>query len=390
MKIFLVLVVNVNNLLVTTSPPCNEYEDLGFSCTENCDAKNFEDDQEDQWYQEYTTKYIQNQADRQRFKSAAQEGECGTYAEYCCHSSLITSEEKACGKRNVEGIDGIESKKSVSAKYGEWPHVCLILEKTKDNEILLRKDKRRTASLVSSNVLITGAHVFDDDLSDDNQLIVRCGDWDVQYYNETKKYEDQNVTSYKIHPDYNMSNLQNNFAVVFTSGHFIYKQHVSPICLPEVDQDLYQLENCHVSGWGKARLDAQELQRIQKSVEVSIIDHDNCQADLRTTAVGEYFILDDSFLCGRAKENYHVYIGDGGAPLVCNPPGSNSYLQIGITTGGVNNDETVLYADVTKGLCWADEVVRCNKAKDKQDVGLIGLSDRSRQLCKQQRKDKLC
>ena len=44
-------------------------------------------------------------------------------------------------------------------------------------------------------------------------------------------------------------------------------------------------------------------QEILKGVELDIVDEDDCQKQLRTTRLGEDFILDRSFLCAGGKPN---------------------------------------------------------------------------------------
>lgn len=64
------------------------------------------------------------------------------------------------------------------------------------------------------------------------------------------------------------------------------------------DTNMTKLFRCWVSGWGKDAFgDNGKYQSILKEVDVPIINQDNCQTTLRNTRLGQFFVLDKSFLC---------------------------------------------------------------------------------------------
>ena len=58
------------------------------------------------------------------------------------------------------------------------------------------------------------------------------------------------------HPDLDVENHHNNFALLFLSEKFEIMQHISPICLPQPDSPPAASEYCVSHGWGKDKFGA--------------------------------------------------------------------------------------------------------------------------------------
>lgn len=55
---------------------------------------------------------------------------------------------------------------------------------------------------------------------------------------------------------------------------------------------------CWVSGWGKNAFGSNgQYQSILKEVDVPVLTQESCQTALRGTRLGQFFILDKSFMC---------------------------------------------------------------------------------------------
>ena len=57
------------------------------------------------------------------------------------------------------------------------------------------------------------------------------------------------------------------------------------------------------------------------------MDRATCQANLRTTRLGQFFELHDSFSCAIGNSGQDTCTGDGGGPLVCPGP-DEKYYQV--------------------------------------------------------------
>ena len=65
-----------------------------------------------------------------------------------------------------------------------------------------------------------------------------------------------------------------------------------------------------------------------------MVDHDTCQDALRTTRLGKWFQLHDTFTCAGGEPHVDTCKGDGGSPLVCRIPSlyeeEEKFVQVGI------------------------------------------------------------
>eukprot|EP00088_Acartia_fossae_P026445 TRINITY_DN27281_c0_g1_i5.p1 TRINITY_DN27281_c0_g1~~TRINITY_DN27281_c0_g1_i5.p1 ORF type:complete len:502 (+),score=42.13 TRINITY_DN27281_c0_g1_i5:28-1533(+) len=301
---------------------------------------------------------------------------------------LITSIERPegpnnnfCGKRNENGLTETQHLNEITdgskAKFGEWPHVCMILVKNSNGTY----DYKNPASLVGRNVLITGAHnvkMLEDKGQD---LLVRCGVWDREAHqdNYTRHHQDVEIEAMFMHSKFNPSNIQNNFGLILTKQSFNYTDHVSPICLPSADQDVETAVDCYTSGWGIMSLfsSGRKFSKTMKSLSITLVDHSKCQEQLRQTRLSEFFELHEKFLCGQARKKMNPCNGDGGGPLVCRDPKTNRYFQIGITSWGLNCDGILpdVYAFVPSAVCWIDETVTAYNQEHGTNFKIDGLSN---------------
>merc|ERR1712066_678717 len=134
------------------------------------------------------------------------------------------------------------------------------------------------------------------------------------------------------------------------------------------------------------------------------VDHKTCENKLRTTRLGEFFSLHDSFSCAGGKPKEDACTGDGGGPLVCpvlqpqvgddsdivvdgrnsyqpdqsieeqEPNPDTTYIQTGVIAWGVECGLPVpgVYANVSKALCFIDYATKCVMGPDADYYGLTG------------------
>jgi len=287
-----------------------------------------------------------------------------------------------CGVRNPFGIsvrilDTSEDSKSAGfAQFGEWPHMCAVLNR-QDLDYL------GGASLIADNTILTAAHILRK-VTDVSNILIRCGDWDVQSEVEPYPHQIRVAKEMRIHPEFHENTLTNDFAVVITEEAFdLTDPHIDTICLPgqsndyDYDDDYPNFDvrleglgrlgintsNCVTTGWGKDKFgDEGEYQVVLKGIELPMVDHDTCQSQLRKTRLGPDFDLDESFNCAGGEEGKDACKGDGGGPLMC-PDKDGFYHLTGLVAWGVgcgDKDVPGVYADVNKALCFIDWATKCS------------------------------
>ncbi|XP_023349460.1 enteropeptidase [Eurytemora carolleeae] len=273
-----------------------------------------------------------------------------------------------CGIRNIDGLkrpefdDVDQSRVENISKFGEWPHVCMLLEKKGTAIVAFRGG----ASLVDTDVVLTGAIKVAEDVATPDIFLVRCGEWDAKNPDNTSlyRYQERSVKKIVLHPGFKEESLHNNFAVLFLDREFEISDHIRPICLPKPGVVFPEGTDCYAHGWGKDRFDG-NYQATLKSVRLPLVSNMQCENLLRKTRLTEYFILHESFVCAGAKLDVDTCKGDGGGPLACKEPGTdNIYVQVGIVSWGVDcgqKDTPGVYSNLPLAVCWIDNVVMCNK-----------------------------
>merc|ERR1711910_210125 len=290
---------------------------------------------------------------------------CPGYLEVCCKDPDFTSPPKPgpkyipqCGRRNNNGLGvRIHGFTESESQFGEWPHMCAILQSSDDSY-------KCGGSLIAPGVVLTAAHCVDKFRQNPSELKVRCGEWDTQHQTEPRPHQDRQVAALNIHPEFDGRNLQNDFAVLFTNGEFVLDQHIDTACLPAADE-IFDGTTCFATGWGKDQFGASgQYQVVLKEIDLPVVNHGVCQDKLRTTRLGQKFKLHLSFLCAGGINGKDTCKGDGGSPLVCpskyNP---NTYVQAGIVAWGIGCGESGtpgVYASVSKALCWIDYAMSCH------------------------------
>merc|ERR1719410_2098775 len=308
----------------------------------------------------------------------AEDGKCPGLQDVCCledpdleppPAPLIIKKkyQPKCGRRNVHGVGSKSrtprSELDTEAEFGEWPHMCMVLHDPEPNA----KNYLCGASLIAPGALLTSANCVAKYLENGavSQLKVRCGEWDAQRRTETETlpHQDRQVSSLAIHPEFDGRNLQNDFAVLFTSDNFLLDQHIDTACLPDAGE-VFDGTSCFATGWGKDEFGAAgQYQVVLKEIELPVVNHAVCQDTLRTTRLGQKYKLHDSFLCAGGVAGRDTCKGDGGSPLVCpSKQDPDTYVQAGIVAWGIGcgeNNVPGVYADVSKATCWIDQQLTC-------------------------------
>eukprot|EP00094_Tigriopus_californicus_P009281 TCALIF_08948-PA protein Name:"Similar to Sb Serine proteinase stubble (Drosophila melanogaster)" AED:0.32 eAED:0.35 QI:0/0.25/0.4/1/0.5/0.8/5/32/472 len=219
-------------------------------------------------------------------------------------------------------------------------------------------------------------HSFIEIKYDASEIRVRCGEWDTQQTIEPLPHEDRDVRYSSIHPAFNNASLHNDFALLHLEKPFELAPHIDVMCLPTEGRSGYTKAGCIATGWGKDQFGIQgKYQVVPKQIILDLVSNGDCEDTLRSTRLGQSFILDKSFICAGGQEGQDTCKGDGGGPLVC-PMDDGSYVQTGIVAWGIDcgkNGIPGVYANVKDGLCFMDYALRCQEGREvAQEIGIRG------------------
>ncbi|XP_053672456.1 uncharacterized protein LOC128722800 [Anopheles nili] len=260
-----------------------------------------------------------------------------------------------CGVRNAQGINGrIKNPVYVDgdSEFGEYPWQVAILKKDPKESVYVCG-----GTLIDNLYIITAAHCVKTYNGFD--LRVRLGEWDVNHDVEFYPYIERDVISVQVHPEYYAGTLDNDLAILkmdrpvdLTSA-----PHIAPACLPDKHTD-FSGQRCWTTGWGKDAFgDYGKYQNILKEVDVPIVNHYQCQNQLRQTRLGFSYNLNQGFLCAGGEEGKDACKGDGGGPLVCERNGV--WQVVGVVSWGIGCGQANVpgvYVKVAHYLDWINQV----------------------------------
>ncbi|XP_050097034.1 uncharacterized protein LOC126578481 [Anopheles aquasalis] len=261
-----------------------------------------------------------------------------------------------CGVRNAQGINGrIKNPVYIDgdSEFGEYPWQVAILKKDPKESVYVCG-----GTLIDNLYIITAAHCVKTYNGFD--LRVRLGEWDVNHDVEFYPYIERDVISVQVHPEYYAGTLDNDLAILkmdrpvdLTSA-----PHIAPACLPDKQTD-FSGQRCWTTGWGKDAFgDYGKYQNILKEVDVPIVNHYQCQNQLRQTRLGFSYNLNPGFLCAGGEEGKDACKGDGGGPLVCERNGV--WQVVGVVSWGIGCGQANVpgvYVKVAHYLDWINQVL---------------------------------
>ncbi|XP_052745791.1 phenoloxidase-activating factor 2-like [Bicyclus anynana] len=157
-----------------------------------------------------------------------------------------------------------------------------------------------------------------------------------------------------LHENFNPMNAHNDIALLFLSEPMKLSRSLGVACLPPADAA--PPARCEAYEWSQTGTGGH---RGVKTVDVPVLDHQECQEKYRNTRLGRYFILDQSFMCAGGERGRDVCAGDGGFPLVC-PAQNGRVAQFGIVVWDIecgNHGNPSVYVNVTRFRGWIDRQI---------------------------------
>lgn len=272
---------------------------------------------------------------------------------------------KGCGWRNLSGVGfRITGNNNNEAEFGEFPWMVAILKEEKIGEENQKLNVYQCGgSLIHPRAVLTSGHCVRDKTA--QELRIRAGEWDTQTKNEVLPHQDRNVQSVIVHEQYHSGALYNDVAILILTEPVTLADNVDLVCLAE-PTSVFDNSRCFATGWGKDIFGKEgHYQVILKKVELPVVPRNVCQDKLRTTRLGKYFNLHESFICAGGERGKDTCKGDGGSPLVC--PVSNGpnarYMQAGIVAWGIGCGDEIpaVYANVAYLRDWIDEQLAFNQ-----------------------------
>ncbi|RLU22623.1 hypothetical protein DMN91_004901 [Ooceraea biroi] len=293
-------------------------------------------------------------------------GPCENYLDVCCKPPDRQAPATpppigriGCGQRHAAGVGfRITGQTDNETQFGEFPWMVAIL---KEEAIGADGQKLNVyqcgGALIHRQAVLTAAHCVNG--KQPHELKIRAGEWDTKTKNEIYPHQDRDVDRVVVHENFHSGALYNDYAILFLKNPVEYAENVDIVCLPEANA-IFDGSRCFASGWGKDVFGKEgRYQVILKKVELPVVPHNICQNVLRTTRLGRYFVLDQSFICAGGEAGRDTCKGDGGSPLVCplrNDP--QRYVQAGIVAWGLGCGESGtpgVYANIAHSRRWIDE-----------------------------------
>uniref|UniRef100_A0A336LLK6 Phenoloxidase-activating factor 2 n=1 Tax=Culicoides sonorensis TaxID=179676 RepID=A0A336LLK6_CULSO len=271
--------------------------------------------------------------------------------------SRISSQPGSCGIKSNQGINGrikTPSYTNGNTEFGEYPWQAAILKKDARESVYVCG-----GTLISPFAILTAAHCVQPNNAYD--LRVRLGEWDVNHDVEFYPFVERDVSSITIHPQYYAGTLENDIAILKLDRPVDLAQapHIGIPCLPDTRND-FTGKRCWTTGWGKDAFgDFGKYQNILKEVDVPVISHGQCQAQLRQTRLGYTYNLNPGMLCAGGEEGKDACKGDGGGPLVCEQ--NNVWYLAGIVSWGIgcgHANVPGVYVRVSSYRQWINQILQ--------------------------------
>ncbi|CAO1425402.1 unnamed protein product [Diamesa tonsa] len=175
-------------------------------------------------------------------------------------------------------------------------------------------------SLISSTRVLTAGHCA----KDISSAVIILGAINLFEDEPTQVRINVAGSGLVCHPQYDLSSLKNDVAMVKLPSAVAFNNEINPIALPEGTKD-YIGVTAVASGWGISDFTQEEMSLL-RFVNLKIIKNAKCN---------EYLNIYDSTMCALGEGNADTCFGDSGGPFAVKKNGKK--ILVGITSFGIES-----------------------------------------------------
>lgn len=207
-------------------------------------------------------------------------------------------------------------------------------------------------TVINKEVILTTAHCVENYKMID--LEIQAGLWNVpkiESFTE-KKLQTGKLRKIILHGEFDRATHKNNIALLLLAQPLKFNDYVGMACPPTIDFNYDSTECVALQG-----------ENVIENMEINNVD--DCQTKLRSTKLGNDFILHESFICAIGRNGEDTCEGDGGKGLLCLMENTgNRYALVGLVSWGIdgcrNKNIPGVYVNVTHFHDWIDSKLEEN------------------------------
>ncbi|CAK8680068.1 unnamed protein product [Clavelina lepadiformis] len=267
-----------------------------------------------------------------------------------CVLTSATLEE--CGKQSI-APDFTWNQRIIGgneARNGSWPWQVMVVAGS----------SFCGGSIIDERFVLTAAHCVNN-IFLPSSLEVYVGRHSFDNNGEGKLLVAKNII---VHPAYNLSNLQNDIALLELEDAISFGTNIRKICYPSandssIDPDAGTI--CITTGWGNVSPSGGPFIAPETlfQARVPIVDLDRCNVSYSSSI----HVLDSHICVGYFDDGgVGPCHGDSGGPLIC-LVNENTWYQVGITSFGIGCAQPGypgVYTRLSYFSQWIDEVIASN------------------------------